>query len=144
MREARRLAEEAERQAATIVDDARTTADRIRADSERELVAATQRRDSINAQLANVRQMLVTLSGSAPAAFPDEVSTDEEPVQAEDTGEDDAAPADDADDAEAAADEAEDAHTAADAGTDAAPAEDADGSADAGTERTAQEQHSHG
>ncbi|MDX6241463.1 MAG: hypothetical protein QOG10_6287, partial [Kribbellaceae bacterium] len=28
------------------------------------LAAATQRRDSINAQLTNVRQMLATLSGS--------------------------------------------------------------------------------
>ena len=36
---------------------------RASADSERELAAATQRRDSINAQLANVRQMLATLSG---------------------------------------------------------------------------------
>ena len=45
--------------------DARATADRVRTESERELAAATQRRDSINAQLINVRQMLATLSGSA-------------------------------------------------------------------------------
>jgi hypothetical protein len=37
----------------------------VRADSERELSAASQRRDSINAQLANVRQMLATLTGTA-------------------------------------------------------------------------------
>jgi cell division septum initiation protein DivIVA len=68
-REARRVLEEAEKQAATMVNDAKTAAARVRADSERELVAATQRRDSINAQLANVRQMLVTLTGTAPAAL---------------------------------------------------------------------------
>ena len=43
------------------------TADRVRADSDRELAAASQRRDSINAQLSNVRQMLQTLSGAAVA-----------------------------------------------------------------------------
>jgi hypothetical protein len=37
----------------------------VRTDSERELSAASQRRDSINAQLANVRQMLATLTGTA-------------------------------------------------------------------------------
>ena len=46
--------------------DAKARADRIRAESERELAAATQRRDSINAQLTNVRQMLSTLSGAGP------------------------------------------------------------------------------
>ena len=48
-----------------LVSEARATAERIRTESERELAAATQRRDSINAQLSNVRQMLATLSGSA-------------------------------------------------------------------------------
>jgi len=63
---ARRIVEDAELQAATIISDAKAMATRIRADSERELIAATQRRDSINAQLANVRQMLATLTGSSP------------------------------------------------------------------------------
>ena len=48
------------------MNEAKTTAERIRADTERELAAATQRRDSINSQLANVRQMLATLTGTAP------------------------------------------------------------------------------
>ena len=48
-----------------MVAEAKTKAERIREDSERVLVAATQRRDSINAQLTNVRQMLATLSGGA-------------------------------------------------------------------------------
>jgi len=64
--EARRIIEHAELQASTIVSDAKTMAARVRADSERELSAATQRRDSINAQLANVRQMLATLTGTTP------------------------------------------------------------------------------
>ncbi|MGD9960041.1 DivIVA domain-containing protein [Nocardioides sp.] len=63
--EARRIVEEAEGRAAALVREARATADRVRADSDRELAAASQRRDSINAQLSNVRQMLQTLSGSA-------------------------------------------------------------------------------
>ena len=49
----------------TLVSEAKTKAERIRGDSERELAAATQRRDSINAQLSNVRQMLAALGGVA-------------------------------------------------------------------------------
>ena len=56
---------EAKAQAESMVAEAKTKAERIREDSERVLVAATQRRDSINAQLTNVRQMLATLSGGA-------------------------------------------------------------------------------
>ena len=57
--------------------EARSTADRVRADSDRELAAASQRRDSINAQLSNVRQMLQTLSGAAVAAPALDVELDE-------------------------------------------------------------------
>ncbi|MGC4110348.1 MAG: DivIVA domain-containing protein [Nocardioides sp.] len=64
-REASRLVEEARQEAARIVNDAKATAERVRGDSDRELAAASQRRDSINAQLANVRQMLATLTGTA-------------------------------------------------------------------------------
>jgi len=49
----------------SLVAEAKTKAERIRGDSERELAAATQRRDSINAQLSNVRQMLAALGGVA-------------------------------------------------------------------------------
>ena len=69
-KEAGRLIEDARQDAARIVSDAKATAERIRTDSERELTAATQRRDSINAQLANVRQMLATLTGTAPFRSP--------------------------------------------------------------------------
>jgi hypothetical protein len=60
--------EQARVQAETLVSEAKTKAERIRDDSERMLVAATQRRDSINAQLTNVRQMLATLTGGAMAS----------------------------------------------------------------------------
>ena len=66
--------EQATTQALTLVAEAKTKAERIRGDSERELAAATQRRDSINAQLTNVRQMLATLGGVAivaPIELPD-------------------------------------------------------------------------
>ena len=65
--EARRIVAEAEERATVLTRDARTAADRIRTESERELAAASQRRDSINAQLSNVRQMLATLTGSVPS-----------------------------------------------------------------------------
>jgi hypothetical protein len=63
--EARRIVVEAEARSETLVREARAAADRVRTESDRELAAATQRRDSINAQLTNVRQMLATLTGSA-------------------------------------------------------------------------------
>lgn len=68
--EAQHLVRAAEEQAASIVEDARTRAARMRAESDRELSAATQRRDAINAQLGNVRQMLATLTGSVTAPDP--------------------------------------------------------------------------
>ena len=64
-RRALTLVEAARQEAARLVSDAKATAERIRTDSERELAAASQRRDSINAQLSNVRQMLATLTGTA-------------------------------------------------------------------------------
>ena len=84
---ARELVRAAEEQAAAVVDEARTRAVRVRAESDRELAAATQRRDAINAQLGNVRQMLATLTGSvtAPDPFaseePDEPDEPHEPVE---------------------------------------------------------------
>jgi DNA repair exonuclease SbcCD ATPase subunit len=67
-RRSRQTIETAQRQADDIVADARSKADRIRSESERELAALTHRRDSINAQLTNVREMLATLTGAAVAA----------------------------------------------------------------------------
>ncbi len=75
-----RMLADAEERSTTMVAEARTTADRVRAESERELAAAAQRRDSINAQLSNVRQMLATLSGTVPGVGLPPV---EEPAAAE-------------------------------------------------------------
>jgi DivIVA domain-containing protein len=66
--------EQATSHARTLVAEARTKAERIRGDSERELAAATQRRDSINAQLSNVRQMLAALGGAAAGSALDLVA----------------------------------------------------------------------
>lgn len=60
-RKSRALLDAAQAEATGLVSSARATADRVRSDSERELAAAAQRRDSITAQLSNVRQMLATL-----------------------------------------------------------------------------------
>jgi cell division septum initiation protein DivIVA len=66
-RRAKQLLEAARREAEDLVNDARSKAERTRMESERELAALTHRRDSINAQLSNVREMLATLTGSAAA-----------------------------------------------------------------------------
>jgi hypothetical protein len=58
------LLDTARQEAEALVAAARDKAERIRRDSERELAAATARRDSITAQLSNVRQMLSTLGGA--------------------------------------------------------------------------------
>ncbi|GAA2799521.1 hypothetical protein GCM10010505_28080 [Kitasatospora aburaviensis] len=67
-RRARQTVETAQRQSEDIVADANAKADRVRSESERELAALTNRRDSLNAQLNNVREMLATLTGAAVAA----------------------------------------------------------------------------
>ena len=63
--ESARLLESARSEATALVGSAKEQAERIRRDSERELAAATARRDSITAQLSNVRNMLGTLGGGA-------------------------------------------------------------------------------
>ncbi|WP_443052042.1 protein kinase domain-containing protein [Streptomyces sp. NBC_00250] len=67
-RRARLTVETAQRQGEGIVAEANAEADRIRSDSERELAALTTRRDSINAQLIQVRGMLAKLTGRAVPA----------------------------------------------------------------------------
>ena len=74
--QAESLRSKAQREAEELVTEARTKAERLRRDSERELAAVSQRRDSITAQLSNVRQMLATLGGGAAAML------DPEPVPA--------------------------------------------------------------
>lgn len=62
--QAEQIVREAQTEASTLLADAKRRAEGIRQNSERELAAATARRDSITAQLSNVRQMLATLGGS--------------------------------------------------------------------------------
>ena len=64
LHQSRNLVESAQEESAQIVTHARAQADRIKTESQRELAAATARRDSISSQLANVRQMIGTLGGS--------------------------------------------------------------------------------
>lgn len=61
--------ERAAAEARQTLDNARTQAERVRRDSERELSALASRRDSITEQLGNVRQMLATLGGGTVANF---------------------------------------------------------------------------
>ncbi len=71
--EATELLEKARAEARTLVTSAREQAERVKRDSDRELAALASRRDSITAQLGNVRQMLATLGGGALAGgLPDQ------------------------------------------------------------------------
>jgi hypothetical protein len=81
IRRAARLADESEQKAEQIVADAVARAGRIRAESDREMAAAMQRRDSINAQLVNVRQMLATTSWAGSGASSVEDPTGPPPNQ---------------------------------------------------------------
>ena len=77
----------AREEAGHLVDSARLSAEKIRRESERELQAATARRDAITAQLTNVRQMLATLGGVSivnPLAEPEEASAPEAAAVGED------------------------------------------------------------
>ncbi len=69
-RKAAEVLEAARAQAADLVREAATRATRTRSEAERELASMVQRRDSINLQLTNVRQMLATLTGSPPPIDP--------------------------------------------------------------------------
>lgn len=79
-----RLVEDAQRKAREMVTEATGRAERLRAESERELAAVAQRRDSINAQLANVRQMLSTLLGGQSSDLFDQLPAvdDDDPSDA--------------------------------------------------------------
>jgi cell division septum initiation protein DivIVA len=94
-REATRLVDEARQEATRIVNDAKANAERVRADSERELNAASQRRDSINAQLSNVRQMLATLTGTAAMPLTAFGADEDEPATADDEEDDEEADVED-------------------------------------------------
>ena len=72
--EAEAITRAAQDKAVATVSAARDQAEKVRRESDRELQAATSRRDAITAQLANVRQMLATLGETSvadPLAQPD-------------------------------------------------------------------------
>ncbi len=89
--EAASVTSKARAEAESVLAIAKERAERIRRESERELAAATARRDAITAQLSNVRQMLATLGSSATggaALFtsePEEVSAVSPPMQQQPT-----------------------------------------------------------
>ena len=75
--------EQATARAQSLVAEAKAKAERIRDNSERELAAATQRRDSINAQLSNVRHDLAALGGATrfnPMGLPEATADQSEPA----------------------------------------------------------------
>ena len=78
LREARKLVEEAQQQATKILTEARATAAQVKSDSERELAAVTERHDAINAQLADVRQMLASFA--AHPVSPDDPTAERDPA----------------------------------------------------------------
>ena len=153
-RKSAQVAEAARAQADDLVRDATARAARIRSEAERELASMVQRRDSINLQLTNVRQMLATLTGSsppldpialqgepevAPATTDDESGTDEGTRPSEPAKPADDAPAASAPDAVDSADVPEDFEAADDADDETAKTADETDDATAPTTQTADE-----
>ena len=71
--------DQATERAHTLVAEAKAKAERIRDESERELAVAIQRRDTINAELANVRQDLAALGGPTRIALADQADPAADP-----------------------------------------------------------------
>ncbi|MEJ7725746.1 MAG: cellulose-binding protein [Actinomycetes bacterium] len=134
-RKSAQVAEAARAQADDLVREATARAARIRSEAERELASMVQRRDSINLQLTNVRQMLATLTGSSPPLDPIALQGEPEVAPATTDGEsgtnegtrpsEPAKPADDAP-AASAPDAVESADAPADPPDDVEAADDAD------------------
>lgn len=79
---ARSVLDQAQAEAGSIIEAAKEQAERVRRDSDRELAAATARRDSITAQLSNVRNMLATLGAPGVALSTAHDEDHEEPAGA--------------------------------------------------------------
>jgi DivIVA domain-containing protein len=78
--------EQATARAHAMVAEAKAKAERIREESERELADATQRRESINAEINNVRQDLAALGGPTridPTQQPAELAADQDEATGE-------------------------------------------------------------
>jgi cell division septum initiation protein DivIVA len=77
-RRSQEMLQAAQRESAELVAEARAQADRTRRESERELAALAKRRDAINEQLRNVREMLSTLTGGVVSSSPEPERIDDE------------------------------------------------------------------
>lgn len=73
---------DADNQANDILKQAKASAERIRRESEREVQAASARRDAITLQLSNVRQMLATMG--VASSVEEDVELEEEQVYVDD------------------------------------------------------------
>lgn len=71
-RRAAGILESAKREAEALVTDATAKATRQKSEVERELATLTRRRDSVQAQLQNVREMLATMTGASVGAPDDD------------------------------------------------------------------------
>ena len=110
--EAARVLDAARSEAAALVASAKEQAERVRRDSERELSAATARRDSITAQLSNVRNMLATLGGPAAVTALDAAADADAPAEQAPAEDAEQAPAAESVDTSEATAEADGDHTA--------------------------------
>ena len=83
-RRSTQILESAKREAVTLVNEATGKATRQRSEVERELATLVRRRDSVQAQLQNVREMLATMTGG-PVGGPaeEEHPAEEEPPKPE-------------------------------------------------------------
>ena len=66
------ILESARREAESVISEATAKATRQRGEVERELTTLVRRRDSVQAQLQNVREMLATMTGASTGAEDDE------------------------------------------------------------------------
>lgn len=122
--EAARVLDAARSEAAALVASAKEQAERVRRDSERELSAATARRDSITAQLSNVRNMLATLGGPAAVTALDAAADADAPAEQAPAEDAEQAPAAESVDTSEATAEADGDHPASETAEDDATADD--------------------
>jgi hypothetical protein len=71
-RRAAQILESARRESEAMISEATAKAARARSEVERELANLIRRRDSVQAQLQNVREMLATMTGASASAADDE------------------------------------------------------------------------
>jgi cell division septum initiation protein DivIVA len=77
-RRAAQILDSARREAEAMISEATAKASRARSEVERELANLIRRRDSVQAQLQNVREMLATMTGASVASAGDEEVEEQE------------------------------------------------------------------